>query len=131
MGDLYLLDLDLAHPFQRNLEYHLTAEPDFDFVRKLNVIRTHARRAIKDTLEAQSLDAIVSLADARMASVASLAGFAIGAMPLGYADFNGRAWGLTIITGVDGEKKMLDVMSAWESTFSDHWQPPPLLREEA
>ena len=65
-------------------------------------------------------------ADARMASVASVAGMPIGTLPLGHADFNGRAWGLNIITGddIDG---MLAVMGAWSVTFPDARVPPPML----
>jgi amidase len=66
-----------------------------------------------------------------MQSVASLAGYAVGAMPLGYAKFNGRAWGMAIITGASGEGRMLEIMSAWESTFGHLWMPPPLLRDWA
>jgi amidase len=82
-------------------------------------------------LAAHGIDAVVGLADARMSSVASLAGYAVGAMPLGYAHFNGRAWGMAIITGAYGEGKMLEIMSAWESTFGHRWMPPPLLRDSA
>ena len=72
------------------------------------------------------LKAIVGPADARMASVASVAGMPIGTLPLGHADFNGRAWGLNIITGddIDG---MLAVMGAWSVTFPDARVPPPML----
>jgi len=61
-----------------------------------------------------------------MASVVLVAGYAVGAMPLGYADFNGRAWGIAIITCSGGETKMLEVMSAWESTFGHLRKPPPM-----
>ena len=82
-------------------------------------------------LKAHSLDAIVAPPDSTLCTLSSLAGFATGALPLGYADdFNGRAWGLTIIAGAEGaEAKILEVMSAWEKTFPDAVRAPPLLRE--
>jgi amidase len=117
----------LEFPSQRFLEYHLSAIPDSEFDRKLALVRDKAQKAITDMLAVYDIDAVVGLADARIQSLASLAGYAVGAMPLGYSKFNGRAWGMAIITGARGEGKMLEIMSAWESTFGDKWKPPPLL----
>ena len=119
------LTLCLEYPSQRFLEHHLSTTPDPDFDRKLRLVRGKARRAITDLLAVHDIHAVVGLADARMQS---LAGYAVGTMPLGYADFNGHAWGMTIITGADGEGQIL---SAWYSTFGDKWKPPPLLQDWA
>lgn len=66
-------------------------------------------------------------ADARMASVAAAAGFPVGTVPLGYANFNGRAFGMNIIAAAGQESKMIEVMSAWENTFPEARKPPPIL----
>ncbi|KAG7291481.1 hypothetical protein NEMBOFW57_001500 [Staphylotrichum longicolle] len=53
-------------------------------------------------------------------------GYAVGAIPLGYADkFNGRAFGLNVITGPHGEREMLEIMSAWQVTFPEGRRHPP------
>lgn len=78
-------------------------------------------------LSDNGIDAIIGPADARMASVASVAGYAVGSMPLGYANFNGRAFGMNIIAGENGEAKILEIMSAWERTFPGARKPPPML----
>lgn len=101
--------------------------PDPDFEKKLGVVRSHTQDAIRKMLLDYKLDAVVGPADARMASVASVAGMSVGSMPLGFADFNGRAWGVNVITGTDGEARMLEVMSAWATTFPDARKPPPIL----
>ena len=66
-------------------------------------------------------------ADARMASVAAAAGFPVGTVPLGYADFNGRAFGINLLAASGQESKIIEVMSAWEETFAQARKPPPML----
>lgn len=62
----------------------------------------------------------------RSATVAALAGYPVGSVPLGYARFNGRAFGLSIIAPANAEPLILSAMSAWEATFPKR-QPPPQL----
>ena len=62
-----------------------------------------------------------------MASVAAIAGFPVATVPLGFADFNGRPFGMNIFAPANAEKMMLRVMSAWEASFPEARQPPPLL----
>ena len=66
-------------------------------------------------------------ADARMASVAAAAGFPVGTVPLGYADFNGRAFGMNLLSASGQESEMIEVMSAWEEAFPQARKPPPML----
>lgn len=73
------------------------------------------------------VDVILSQSDGRMASVASAAGYAVASLPLGYADFNGRAWGVNAVAGPGGEEKLLELMSAWEVTFTEGRKAPPQL----
>lgn len=45
-------------------------------------------------------------------------------MPLGYLDFNGRPFGMTVIASGHQEATLIKVQSAWEATFPAR-QPPP------
>lgn len=91
-------------------------------------VRTKAAESIKKLLRAYSLDVIMSPADARMASVAAAAGFPVATVPLGYADFNGRAFGMHLMASPGSERRMLEVMNAWEASFPNIRQPPPLIK---
>ena len=64
-------------------------------------------------------------ADARIASVAAAAGYPVATVPLGFADFNGRAFGMNLIARENEEGTLLQVMSAWEKTFGPR-RPPTL-----
>lgn len=80
-------------------------------------------------MEKHKLDAVVGNGDGRMTAIASAAGYAVGVLPLGYADkFNGRPFGLNVITGRYGERRMLEIMSVWEETFPEARKAPPLLQ---
>ena len=48
-------------------------------------------------------------------------------MPLGFADFNGRAFGVQVLAKTGEEDKILPVMSAWEATVPKGRQPPLLV----
>lgn len=78
-------------------------------------------------LKEHKIDAVLGLADGRMASVAAMAGWSVGSLPLGYADFNSRAFGLNIIVGGSNEGKMLEIMSGWENAFPEARAAPPML----
>jgi amidase len=69
----------------------------------------------------------MGLGDGRLSSIASLAGYAVGSLPLGFTDFNGRAFGVHAIAGRNGEKKLLEVMSAWEGSFPEGRRAPPMM----
>lgn len=90
-------------------------------------MRKAAIEGIASTLRENHIDVIMGPADARMASVAAAAGAPVGTVPLGYADFNGRAFGMNIVAGLGQESKILQVMSAWEHTFPEARQAPPML----
>lgn len=115
------------HPGQRSLEERVKAVPDPRYDQKLEVVRTKAISVVAEALALHKVDVIVSLADARIASLAATAGIAVGTVPVGFADFNGRAWGLCVIAGERGEGKILEVMSAWEKLFPEAQVPPPML----
>ena len=58
-------------------------------------------------MENLRLKAIVGPADARMARVKAVAELPIGTLPSGYADLNGRVWGMNIVTGDDVDLPIL------------------------
>ncbi len=97
------------------------------FHKRFNSLRSHARRKIGRSLSEHRVDVILGPADARMASVAAAACYPVGVVPLGFADFNGRAFGMNIIAREGEEPKILHAMSAWEATFPDARGPPPML----
>ena len=66
-------------------------------------------------------------ADARIASVAAAAGYPVATVPLGFADFNGRAFGMNIIAPAGKEYEIFRVMSAWETRLFGPRSPPPIL----
>jgi amidase len=47
-------------------------------------------------------------------------------MPLGYVDYNGRPFGLSVAAPAGKEDLLVKVMSAWEATFPER-KPPQLL----
>lgn len=91
----------------------------------LETTRNHTRNAIQKSLEVNGIDVIMGPADARIASVAAAAGYPVATVPLGFADFNGRAFGMNLITRENKEGTLLQVMSAWEKTFGPR-EPPTL-----
>ncbi|KAF9775397.1 hypothetical protein IL306_006497 [Fusarium sp. DS 682] len=104
------------HSSQAYLEFHaFEAKPDPDFPKKHEFVRTHAKEAIDKLFLENNLDMLMGNGDGRMTAIASAAGYVVGSASLGYADnFNGRAFGINLITGSGGERKMLEVMSTWE-----------------
>jgi amidase len=86
-----------------------------------------SRSSIIKTLQDNDVDVVIGPADARIASIAACAGYPVATVPLGFADFNGRAFGMNLISTAGNEAKMIEVMSAWESTFPNARVPPPIL----
>ena len=98
---------------------------DERYRRALEITRSRARTAIKSSLHENGIDVIMGPADARIASVAAAAGYPVATVPLGFADFNGRAFGMNLIARENEEGTLLQVMSAWEKTFGPR-KPPTL-----
>lgn len=95
-------------------------------MRGLKTTRSRTSTSIQKALDENEIDVIMGFADARMASVAAAAGYPVATVPLGFADFNGRAFGMNIIAPAGQEHNILRVMSAWETTFGPR-KPPPML----
>jgi amidase len=100
---------------------------DEDFEKSLKIVRQQARDGIDKVLAEHGIDVIMGPADARIASVAAAAGYPVATAPLGYADFNGRAFGMNIIDSGGKEDKILAIMRAWEASFPEARKPPPML----
>ncbi|PKK50858.1 hypothetical protein CI102_4196 [Trichoderma harzianum] len=83
---------------------------------------------IDQILNLFKLDAIASLADSPLSSIASAAGYPIATMPLGILDMNGRPFGISMTASKNQEKKLFQIMSAWETLGAR--KPPPALMEE-
>jgi amidase len=73
------------------------------------------------------IDVILASGETRLCGVASAAGYVCGALPLGYADTNGRAFGMHVVASHDKIDVMMRLMSAWEATFPEGREAPPLL----
>lgn len=100
---------------------------DSTYTEGLKTIRSRSTQNILKLLSDYDIDAILGPSDGRIASVAASAGYPVGSLPLGFAGFNGRPFGMNIISAAGQEAKMLQVMSAWEVTFPEGRQPPPIL----
>ena len=103
---------------------------DERYKRGLESTRSRTSTSIQKSLDENRIDVIMGPADARMASVAAAAGYPVATVPLGFADFNGRAFGMNVIAPAGQEHEIFRVMSAWETTFGPR-EPPPLLAGDA
>lgn len=98
-----------------------------DYQESLSRLRSHTRENINRFLLETGSHVIIGPADSLLVSLAAAAGYPIASVPLGFADFNGRAFGMHIVARAHEEGRMFQVMSAWHATFSHAWMPPPLL----
>jgi len=97
----------------------------------LSNIRTVARtKGIDRVLQQFGIDVIIGPADSQATKFAAAAGYPIASLPLGYLDYNGRAFGMVAIAAAYEEAKLFEVMSAWDVMFSPV-KPPPLLVDDA
>ncbi|KAI0110866.1 hypothetical protein GGR51DRAFT_81205 [Nemania sp. FL0031] len=95
--------------------------------RNAKALQGAARGAVHRMLDNYDVDVILGPCDSRFDSVATAAGYPLGNLPLGYADFNGRGFSLHMIAPAGEEAKMFQVMSAWEATFPENVRPPRAL----
>ena len=95
------------------------------YEKTLHSWRTTAVATINRAFEENSADVIIGPEDARFSTIAMVAGYPVAAVPLGLAEFNGRAFGMEVLARSGEEDKILRFKSAWESTFPR--KPPPML----
>ena len=118
------LDQSKQDSFYDMLSSKMTQER---FSSGLSILRKAARSGIDKALSENDIDAILGPSDGMFASMASAAGYPVASMPLGFAKFNGRAFGVQVLAKAGAEDKILRVMSAWEATFPGNRQPPQSL----
>lgn len=102
----------------------LTAE---GFAKYSTQIRETAANAVNSLLKKHDVDVIVGPSDSKLAGVAAAAGFPIGNVPLGFAEFNGRGIGLSVLAPAGHELAILKFMSAWEKSLPEARALPPML----
>lgn len=68
---------------------------------------------------------VIASSDSRLSGVAAAGGMPIGNVPLGFAEFNGRAMGLSVMGLPGDEGTILRVMSAWERSLPGARAAPP------
>lgn len=105
-----------------------TTQEQFDSI--LAKIRSRATSEIDRTLKENNIDVILGPGDARFCSFAGAAGGPVASLPLGFANFNGRAFGVHALARPGEEQKLLQVMAAWETAFPDATKPPSWLVEQ-
>lgn len=95
--------------------------------RDLELFRSMMRRNVEECLLSCKADVIMASSKFVLTTVAMGAGYPIASVPLGFANYNGRAFGIELVARTGEEDKLLKVMRAWETTFPNTKQPPPLL----
>lgn len=98
--------------------------------RNFKALRGAASHTLLSLMKEYDVDVLLGPCDSRFNSVGAAAGFPVGNLPLGFADFNGRPFSLHAIAPANEEAKIFQVMSAWEASFPDNVRPPPLLVNE-
>jgi amidase len=100
---------------------------DEQFEQDLHHLRSVTRQKVDDCLAKSGADVIMASGDSLMKTVAAATGYPIGCVPLEYAAFNGRAFGMEIMARSGEEGLIFKVMSAWEATFPGFKKPQPML----
>ncbi|OQD91287.1 hypothetical protein PENSOL_c056G11558 [Penicillium solitum] len=90
-------------------------------------LRQSVRHAVHLCLEESNVDVIMASGETLLPSIAACAGYPIGSVPLGFSTYNRRPFGMEIMSRNGEEEKIFQVVSAWEATFPEARQPPPLL----
>ena len=71
----------------------------------LDLLRGSARSGIDGPLQDCGVGLVLGLADVRMVTMAAAAGYPVGTVLLGFADFNGRAFEMNIVVSANQEGK--------------------------
>ncbi|KAJ5151221.1 uncharacterized protein N7482_010473 [Penicillium canariense] len=81
---------------------------------------------IEKTLRENDVDVIIGPGGSTMSYIAAAAGYPIASLPLSYLHYNGRPFGLAILTRAHQDALLVQAMSAWEATFPRRKLPPML-----
>ncbi|CAI7583458.1 unnamed protein product [Penicillium palitans] len=121
-------ELPPDQPSQEVLENALNDNmTDEEYHSGLAHLRQSVRHAVHLCLEESNADVIMASGETLLPSIAACAGYPIGSVPLGFSIFNGRPFGMEIMSRNGEEEKIFQVISAWEAMFPEARQPPPLL----
>lgn len=90
-------------------------------------LRQSVRHAVDLYLKESNADVIMASGGTLLPSIAAGAGYPIGSVPLGFSTYNGRPFGMEIMSRNSEEENIFQVMSARETTFPEVRQPPALL----
>ncbi|KAI4220009.1 MAG: hypothetical protein LQ349_008196 [Xanthoria aureola] len=102
-------------------EEHAMTEETFE--RAERIMRMRTTTSLHECMEAKGLDVIMACGDGLLPPFSAAAGCPIGAVPLGFADFNGRAFGMHLVVEAEQEERLLNIMKLWEETFPDTRKP--------
>ncbi|KAI1348678.1 amidase signature domain-containing protein [Xylaria sp. FL0043] len=83
---------------------------------------------IDAAMKEYDLDVIMGAPTGRSATIYDVAGYPVGTVPLGYAKFNGRAFGLSFVVQKGREDLIIRVMGAWEKLLNSRKPPPQLMK---
>ncbi|KAI1123357.1 amidase signature domain-containing protein [Nemania abortiva] len=132
-----LIDFNKKHHFQELPSHHPRQDVlemvvdypvsvmDAKYKKCLEHLRLVARdQGIDCALQNNDVDVIIGPADSELASIAAAAGYPIATMPLSYLKLNGRPFGVVALASANEEMKLIEAMSAWESTFPNARRPP-------
>ncbi|KAI1274949.1 amidase signature domain-containing protein [Xylaria sp. FL0933] len=92
------------------------------------LLRNTRELGIDAAMKRYGLDVIMGAPTGRSASIYDVAGYPVGTVPLGYAKFNGRAFGLSFVVQKGREDLIIRVMGGWEKLLGPR-KPSPLLME--
>lgn len=119
------VELPPTHPrqdFFTKSENQRTSTEEYD--RHLKHLREVARdRGFEKVFESQGVDVIIGPTDSDLRSLAAAGGYPVCGMPLGYLDYNGRAFGMSAVARRGQDALLVKVMSAWEATFPPRKTP--------
>ncbi|KAH6842213.1 amidase signature domain-containing protein [Chaetomium sp. MPI-CAGE-AT-0009] len=110
------------------LNIHLSDTKYEEYSRALR--RNNKEPGIDKVLREYEVDVIMSIPMGRTATITAISGYPVGTVPLGYARFNGVAYGMCIIAPANAESLILTIMSAWESIVLPSRRPPPQLVDQ-
>jgi amidase len=91
------------------------------------VILNHTRDlGIDAAMKKYDIDVIMGAPTGRSATIYDAGGYPVGTLPLGYANFNGRAFGLSFVVPRGREDLLVRVMGAWEKLLNPRKPPSKL-----
>ncbi|KAL8947270.1 MAG: hypothetical protein Q9222_006429 [Ikaeria aurantiellina] len=90
------------------------------------LMRDRTTSSLTECMKEKRLDVIMACGDGLLPPFSAASGCLIGAVPLGFAEFNNRAFGMHMIAEADQEEKLLNIMRLWEDTFPNARKPPDL-----